>query len=527
MSYIILKGRWGDIIVTNVHAPTEDKTDDIKDRFYEELEHVSDKFPKYPMNILLGDFNAKVGREDISKPTTRNESLHEISNDNGVRVVNFDTSKNLNVKGTMFPHLNIRKFTWTSPDEKIHNQIDHILIDMGRHSSIPDVRLFRAADCDTDHYLVVAKVRERLAVSKQTTHRVHMERFNFKKLNEVEGKESRSRFTALENFDTEVDVNTAWEAIRDNIKISDKESLGYYELKKHKPWFDEGCSKLLDQRKQAKLQWLQDPTEIHRDNLNNIKRETSRHFRYKKREYVKDKIDALAMNSKNKNIRDLYRGTNDFKRGYQPSSNLVKDENGDLLADSHNILNRWRNYFSQLLNVHRVSAVRQTEMHTAEPLVPEPTHFEVESAIAKLKRYKSPGSDQIPAELIQAGGEILRSKIHNLITSIWHKEKLPDQWKESLIVPVYKKGDKTNSSNYRVVSLLSTSYKILSNILLSRLSPDRLTDRQSQCDLDLEVTVTQMKLLGIINVGFDAKDQPLIRLFAFVRYWRKNGSTMR
>ncbi|PNF19615.1 hypothetical protein B7P43_G03232 [Cryptotermes secundus] len=152
----------------------------------------------------------------------------------------------------------------------------------------------------------------------------------------------------------------------------------------------------------------------------------------KKREYLKDKIDELAMNSKNKNIRDLYRGINDFKRGYQPNSNLVKDENGDLLADSHNILNRWKNYFSQLLNVHRVSDVRQIEIDTAEPLIPDPSPFEFESAIAKLKRYKSPGSYQIPAELIQAGGEILRSKIHNLITSIWHKEKLPDQGVENI-----------------------------------------------------------------------------------------------
>jgi hypothetical protein len=104
----------------------------------------------------------------------------------------------------------------------------------------------------------------------------------------------------------------------------------------------------------------------------------------------------------------------------------VKDENGDLLADPHNILNRWKNYFFHLLNVHRVSDVRQIKIHTAEPLVPEPSPFEVEIAIAKLKRYKSPGSDQIPAELIQAGGKILRSKIHKLIKSIWNKEKLPD-----------------------------------------------------------------------------------------------------
>jgi hypothetical protein len=92
------------------------------------------------------------------------------------------------------------------------------------------------------------------------------------------------------------------------------QSLGYYELKKHKPWFDEGCSKFLDQSEQAKLQWLQDPSKINRDNLNTIRCETSRHFRNRKRKYLKDKIDEFAMNRKNKNIRDLYRGINDFKR---------------------------------------------------------------------------------------------------------------------------------------------------------------------------------------------------------------------
>jgi hypothetical protein len=94
----------------------------------------------------------------------------------------------------------------------------------------------------------------------------------------------------------------------------------------HKPWFDEGCSKLLDIRKQAKLLWLQDPCKINGDNLNNIRREASRYFRNKKREYPKDKINELATNSNNKNIRDLYRGINGFKRGYQPRYNLVNVE---------------------------------------------------------------------------------------------------------------------------------------------------------------------------------------------------------
>jgi hypothetical protein len=145
-----------------------------------------------------------------------------------------------------------------------------------------------------------------------------------------------------------------------------------------------------------------------------------------------------------------YRGINEFKKGYQPRTNMVKEENGDLLADSHS---------------------RQTEIHTVEPLVPEPSSTEVEIAIEKLKRYKSPGTDQIPAELIQAGENALHSEIHKLINCIWNKEELPEQWKESFFVPIYKKGDKTDCINYRGISLLSTSHKILSNILLSRLTP--------------------------------------------------------
>jgi hypothetical protein len=90
----------------------------------------------------------------------------------------------------------------------------------------------------------------------------------------------------LEDLDAEAAINSAWETIRVNITISAKESLGYFELKKHKQWIDEGCSKLLDQRKQAKLQWLQDPSEINGDNLNNVRLEASRHFRNKKREYL-------------------------------------------------------------------------------------------------------------------------------------------------------------------------------------------------------------------------------------------------
>jgi hypothetical protein len=89
--------------------------------------------------------------------------------------------------------------------------------------------------------------------------------------------------------------------------------------------------------------------------------------------------------------------------------------------------------------------------------MPEPSLVEVEIAIGKLKSYKSPGTDQIPAELIKAGGETLYSEIHRLICYILNKEKLPQQWKESIITSIHKKGDKTDCNNYRGISLLSTA----------------------------------------------------------------------
>jgi hypothetical protein len=119
-------------------------------------------------------------------------------------------------------------------------------------------------------------------------------------------------------------------------------------------------------------------------------------LRNKKSTYLKAKIEELETNRRINNVRDLYSGINDFKEGYQPRTVIVKDEKGDLVADFHNIMVRWRNYFSQLLNLHEFNEVREAEIHKAEQLVPEPNAFEFELAIEKLKSKKSPGIDQIP-----------------------------------------------------------------------------------------------------------------------------------
>jgi len=166
----------------------------------------------------------------------------------------------------------------------------------------------------------------------------------------------------------------------------------------------------------------------------------------------------------------LYRRINDFKKGYQPITDTVKDEMCDLVTDPHNNLAKWSCHFSQLLNTYGVNYVTQTEINRAEPLVLELTAFEFEMAIEKVKSHKFSGFDEIPADLITAGGRTIRSDIHKL-NCIWNNEELPEERKDSIIVPIYKKGDKADCRNCRGISLLSTAFKILSTILLSNLIP--------------------------------------------------------
>ena len=146
-----------------------------------------------------------------------------------------------------------------------------------------------------------------------------MERFKLRKLSELEVSKQyhikiTNMFAALENVNESENINRAWENIKENIKTSATETVGLYESKQHKPSFDEECLCSLYKRKQVKTQWLQDPNQISVDNLNNVKREASRHFWNIKTEYLKTKIDELEINNMIKNIRDLHRGINDLRR---------------------------------------------------------------------------------------------------------------------------------------------------------------------------------------------------------------------
>lgn len=158
--YMEFKCKWFNIVIVNCYAPTEDKSEEVKNAFYDELDRVCDELPSGKPTIFIGDFNAKVGREKVYRPTIGMNSLHSESNENGNKLISFAAARNMVISSTMFPLKNIHKQTWISPCGRIRNQIDHIVVDRRIIS-----RSMRGCSAISDHFLVKAKYKLKISVN--------------------------------------------------------------------------------------------------------------------------------------------------------------------------------------------------------------------------------------------------------------------------------------------------------------------------------------------------------------------------
>ena len=163
------------------------KDDDEKENFYEDLDQIYEECQKRDVKIIIGNLNAKIGREERFRPIIGKYRVHTLSNDNGIRLINFVCSKNMVVARTLLSHkdIQVHKVTWRSPDGQTHNQIDHLLIDSRHVSNMMDVRAFRGANIDSDLYLLISKIRSRIS-SARKIYGSYARKFNSEKLKSPE-----------------------------------------------------------------------------------------------------------------------------------------------------------------------------------------------------------------------------------------------------------------------------------------------------------------------------------------------------
>jgi len=428
-----LECRWFNVILIYRYAPTEDKEDEIKNIFYENLVNECDRIPTNKVKILLGDFNAKIGQEVEYRPTIGKESLHRTSNDNGTRLVNFATTRNMIISSTTFPHKDIHKETWVSPSGQIKNQIDHVVVDRRFKRCVMDVRSMRGSSAMSDHFIVRAKIKLRLSVEWRKKN-VSIKRFNIEDLKNqeinIQYKNKLKETLNLTENSNNVDnnVNNLWNKIENPIKTVATEVLGFEERKRGKKWFDEQCKKANNERDIARIKMLKDPSE------------------------------------ENKRVLSAR------KNGFKTKATIIKDEEGLLITDKKKAANEFRNMFETMLNQPTQVEVEEN-LNTVEQRLDEPTLEEVERAVNMLKNRKAPGEDAIVAELLKEGGKELMIRLKRLVDNIWKQEEIPVTWHTSVLCPVHKKGDAMVCQNYRGISLLNTCYKLVSNIILNRIKP--------------------------------------------------------
>ena len=240
------------INILQLYAPTNAASEEEKEEFYDQLQRITEKLPRKDVNIIMGDANAKVGSDNISYEEVMGKQGLGVMNDNGERFADFCSLNDLVIGGTIFPHKDIHKATWVSPDGGTENQIDHICISRKFRRSLQDVRVFRGADIGSDHHLVIATFQLKLKRYSRnpTTKRLKFQ-VNLLQGNKITdfGITLKNRFQPLEHLDE--DMETYWSQVKDSFISTCKEVLGEKDYK-HKDWISQESLNRLSERREKK-----------------------------------------------------------------------------------------------------------------------------------------------------------------------------------------------------------------------------------------------------------------------------------
>ena len=462
------------------YAPTNDALEENKDSFYNQLETVLDKNAKNNyLTLLLGDFNAKTGADNRGLETVMGTNGTGVMNENGEKFTDFCHAHNLVIGGSIFPHKEIHKYTWTSPNGTTKNQIDHICVTRKFRRSLLDVRAFRGADANSDHNLVIAKLQLKLKKIRQPTNT--RDKFDIGRLKQPEVLQNfkialRNRYQALTlERDEEESIDTSWNKLKNVYIDTSKEVLGRAK-QQNKTWITAETLNIIDERRKIKDKILETPVGEHLNNLRDVYKELDkqarRSVRRDKRKYTENLAEEAEEAAQKNNMKDLYSITKKLSgnKSCNPAAH-VKSKDGKLLVEENEVEARWVEHFSSVLNQpppQQVANIPPAE-HQLNINCDPPSRLEVMNAIKALKNNKAAGPDNIVGDILKADLDTSTDLLQPFISKVWETEEYPQDWKNSFISVLPKKGDLTDCNNHRGISLLSAPGKVQNKIILTRI----------------------------------------------------------
>jgi hypothetical protein len=518
------------ITIIQAYAPTSDYDDAQVEDFYDQLQEVVDKTPKKDILVVQGDWNAKIG-EDACKNWKRTcgRYCNAQTNERGLRLLEFATYNDLILANTFGQHKTSRRWTWHSPSGEHHNQIDYIMLKSRVQSSvnIAKTRSFPGADIGSDHDLVMMTFRLHLKkVQKENHTRI---KFDLEKLKDPEVAEAframiGGKFAPLTILDANnTDMDTLITTFNKAITETASEILGRHRSVK-KPWVTADVLDLCDKRRELKKK-KNDTVGAEQYKIAN--KEVKKCMKKAKEDWIEEQCKDIETNLKKNNSKKAYQLVKDLTSAKQGRVTSIQDKGGNCLTEEQDILKRWTEYCTELYN-HRATIdpgilnVPPATNNDNYPILRE----EVEAALRSLKKGKSAGVDNIPAELVQAGGEDMISALTNICNKIWQTGEWPTPWTQSLIITLPKKGNLQQCQNYRTISLISHPSKVMLKVLLNRLQPqaEKIIGEEQAGFRAGRSTTEQIFNLRILCEKYLQHQQDLYHVFvdfkkAFDRVW--------
>ena len=459
------------------YAPTNDASEEEKEDFYGQMDQIlATAHRQSNIEIVMGDLNAKIGNQNNGlERAMGTEGLGNI-NENGEKFAHFCLDHDLVIGGSLFPHKDIHKETWISPDGRTKNQIDHISISNRFRRSLLDVRSFRGADINSDHHLVIGKLR--LKLKKMANKTPARTKYNLNALKNEEVRNSfqidvQNRFAALDSLEDE-SVEEKWEHFKATIKDAGRDTLGF-QRQTISPWITEVTLELIQNRRNVKNSILNTEGARQaeaREEYRILSRNIKRSLRSDKRRFIEKQAQEAENAAQTGNMSKVYKITKTLsgkKTGV--TSPHIKNSEGILLTNPVNIEERWVQHFKTILN--RPPPVRTADIPPAQTRLNincnSPTLQEIKNAIKSLKNDKAAGPDGIPAELLKVNPDTTAEMLLPIFKKIWEEETFPEDLKNGHLSVLPKKGDLKDCNNYRGIMLMSAPGKILTKILLERM----------------------------------------------------------
>jgi hypothetical protein len=474
--YARFQGQGFNLSVIQAYAPTADSNDNDIDEFYDKLQQLIDNVYKNDVLLVMGDMNAKVGKDQAMWHQTIGHHGFGDANERGIRLLEFCCANQLCITNTYFQHKASRKWTWSHPNEKSKNMIDFIMINQRWKNCILDSRSFPSADIGSDHQLVMCKLRLKLKCSSKRNNQL-TRKHDISKLKDqnilAKYQQELSDKLVHNTANDHQTLDQAAQSYSSIIKTAADKHLGFTRSRK-KPWISDSTLQITDLRREIKGQLSTNPglKPAYNKLTHQIRDSISQDYE----NWCNDKCSQVERLQNTHQTHSLHKQIKELTQGIkiQTKSVTIKDKAGKILTTENEVRKRWGEYCSDLYNYdirpdNSVLAGLWINQHQEAEL--DISTSEVEAAIKKLKPMKAPGVDGVCGELIQYGGEAAKHGIHKICQRAWEEETFPEIWTKSIIITIPKKGDLQLCENYRTISLVTHASKILLEIIRRRLKP--------------------------------------------------------